>query len=202
MNLSYYFRNSFLPRARLFFGVGYGQPFESRTLSHIRLLLIGILVLVATNVRADEKTPCDLAKDKGADCKVVRVLTKCDLDKYKLQRRIEKLQKELKELESRKETVEIRETVVEKPVYVEKIVEKKVTKTKIKHHIISIFGHPAATSSSSSSSSSPGTTTATGKVETEYIPGLMYQYQFNFGLVPMIGIDTEKQLIFGVGFEF
>lgn len=165
--------------------------------------LILIIALFAAPIHAEE-TACDLAKNKGADCKVVKVLTKCDVDKYKLQRRIEKLQKELKELESRKETVEVRETVVEKPVYIEKIVEKQVTKTKtrIKHHIVSIFGHPAATSSSSSSSSSPGTTTATGRVETQYVPGLMYQYQFNFGLVPMLGIDTERQLIFGVGFEF
>lgn len=169
----------------------------------IILLIFGLSHATAFAETQKEKRQryCDDSMT-GTDCEVVKVLTRCDVEKYKLQQRIDKLQKELKELEVRKERIEIRETVVEKPVYVEKVVEKRVTKTRIKHHILSVFGHPAATSSSSSSSHSAHTSTATGRVDTEYVPGLMYQYQFNFGLVPMVGIDTEKQLIFGAGFEF
>lgn len=191
-----------LRKVQLLTGLGGYQTSPSRELAQIRLLLLVVLAALFLGNKANAETACDLEKNKGADCKVVKVLTKCDMDKYKLQKRIEKLQRELRELETREKTVEVRETVVEKPVYIEKVVEKKVTKTKIKHHIVSAFGHPAATSSGSSSSSSPGTSSATGRVDTEYVPGLMYQYQFNFGLVPLIGIDTERQLIFGLGFEF
>lgn len=157
--------------------------------------VIVLMIFSMSNLAlAEQRRYCD-ASGTNRDCEVVKVLTRCDMAKYKLNQRIEKLQKEL---ETKKEKI----IVVDKPVYVKSVFEKHVTKTRIKHHIVSIFGHPAATSSQSSSSHSVHSATANGRVDTEYVPGLMYQYQFNFGLVPMVGVDTEKQLIFGAGFEF
>jgi len=55
-----------------------------------------LVVLIAANyASADEGQSCK----QGKDCEVVKVLTRCDVDKQKLRNKIAKLEKRIKELE-------------------------------------------------------------------------------------------------------
>ena len=86
----------------------------------------------------------------------------------------------------------------------EKIVEKVVERTKIKHHIVSVFFHQGVVSNETRSYSSGSKVIGEAAIEENYIPAAAYQYQFNNGIVPMIGIDIKRnpKLNLGVGYEF
>jgi hypothetical protein len=77
-------------------------------------------------------------------------------------------------------------------------VEKRVEVDKTKKHLISIAAHRAVTSSYTRTS--PGL--AEAGVDIKYVPALLYQYQFDSGLTPMLGVDTQLSPIFGLGFGF
>jgi len=154
------------------------------------VFLIGLL-LVASVSRADETHSCKLHPKKGSECDVVKVWTRCDVEKQKLRNRIVQLERRVKELESQKTT----NTVIEKTVVTKKVV---VEKEVIKHHILGLYA--ARDVSSAGVNQSNGT--ATGTVQTAYEPGLKYQYQFNFGLVPEVGINIKGNPMVGLGFEF
>lgn len=81
---------------------------------------------------------------------------------------------------------------------------KVVEKTKIKKHLVSLVMHKRVIKNETDTSSSGGTTVGTGTVEENYSPAITYQYQFDSGVVPMIGLDVRKNpnLLFGVGYEF
>lgn len=68
---------------------------------------------------------------------------------------------------------------------------------RLKKHILSVVAHKSVQSVETSSSSN----TEKATVNMGYIPGLVYQYQFDSGLVPMVGVD-KKGLILGIGWEF
>lgn len=68
---------------------------------------------------------------------------------------------------------------------------------KQKKHILSVVAHKSVQSVETSSSLN----TEKATVNMGYIPGLVYQYQFDSGVVPMVGTD-KKGLILGVGWEF
>jgi len=107
---------------------------------------------------------------------------------------ISRLKKQLKE--------QSKEVVKEKVVYAERIVEKETTK--IKKHIISVIAHKSVQDISTDRDTTGPEYSAQTTVNTGYVPALTYQYQFDMGLVPMIGIDITKKsgLILGLGFEF
>lgn len=108
---------------------------------------------------------------------------------------ISRLKKQLKEQSSK-------EVVKEKVVYAERVVEKETTK--IKKHIISVIAHKSVQDVTTDRDTTGPEYSAEAKVNTGYVPALTYQYQFDMGLVPMIGIDITKKsgLILGLGFEF
>ncbi len=86
----------------------------------------------------------------------------------------------------------------------EKVVEKVVEKTKIKKHIVSVFVHQGVVNNETKSYTSGSKAIGEAAIEENYIPAAMYQYQFDNGIVPMIGIDIKRspKLNFGVGYEF
>jgi hypothetical protein len=88
----------------------------------------------------------------------------------------------------------------EKVIIKEKIVEKQ----KIKKHLISVVAHEGIISNESKTYQSGSTIIGEGKIETNYIPAVTYQYQTDNGLVPLIGIDIKgnPKLNFGLGYEF
>lgn len=106
--------------------------------------------------------------------------------------------------ELKKANAEIRRLKAKKPVEVVKEVIKEVDKTNIKKHIVSLDLHSGVTSNEVKTSSTNTTQTAEGKIETGYVPSLNYQYQFDSGLVPKVGVDIQKnpKLNFGLGYEF
>jgi hypothetical protein len=76
--------------------------------------------------------------------------------------------------------------------------------TKIKKHIISVIGHKSVVDVNTKSFMSGTTQVGQGNVETGYIPSVVYQYQLDMGLVPLIGLDISRGsgLLFGLGYEF
>ena len=149
------------------------------------LILIGLF-----SVNAFASCP---AEATGYDCQVVKVLTRCDVEKAALRRKIYALEKKVKELEAK-------QVVQAKTVYIykEKVVEKHVVETKVKHSILSLY----TTRDVISSGSYQQGNTTTAVVHTGYEPGIKYQYQFNFGLVPEVGVNLKGNPLFGLGFEF
>lgn len=152
------------------------------------VVLLGVLCIPTIAIAG---TPCDNGASKGSECEVVKVYTRCDIEKQTLRRRIALLERRVKELEAK---TAIQTTVVYKEKRVTRVVEKDV----IKHHILSVY---AARDVSGTSVSTSGTT-ATATVQTAYQPGIKYQYQFTFGLVPEIGINMKGNPMVGLGFEF
>lgn len=107
-------------------------------------------------------------------------------DKLKdLQRQVKELKRQLKEAQS---------DIIEEPF----IVEKEVRVTKIKKHILSVYGHRDLTNVQATVNGNQ----ANAVVETRYLPGLSYQYQMDVGLVPMVGVNTAGHMLFGLGLEF
>ena len=89
-----------------------------------------------------------------------------------------------------------RAVVIEREVIVEKKVEKRV----VKKHILSLFAHRAVVGGSESTTNNNHSSHA--EVRTGLVPGMMYQFQFNRGLVLMIGIDATLNRTGGIGIEF
>lgn len=98
----------------------------------------------------------------------------------------------------RKQQFKVKERVVESPK-AQTIVEVRET-TVINKHIVSIVAHETVKDVKNYQSGN----TAVGTVTTNYVPAITYQYQFDIGLVPLIGLDIKPkpQLMFGVGYEF
>ena len=88
---------------------------------------------------------------------------------------------------------------VEKKVVVEKVVEKP---TKTKHHIISVFGHKTFSGYNTKYYQNGSNNGAIVESETSVVPGLMYQYIFDNGLVPMGALDANKHGQLGIGYNF
>jgi hypothetical protein len=154
------------------------------------MIIILIHVLAASIAFAEDAPTCK----NGSDCEVVKVLTRCDVSKQELRNKIAKLERELKELKAQEKTVLVKETVK----------ERVIEKTKIKKHIVSVIAHNDVQSISSTKDSTGPEYSAEAKVETGYVPAITYQYQFDMGLTPLIGVDVKKdpKLIIGLGYEF
>ena len=77
-------------------------------------------------------------------------------------------------------------------------------KTKIKKNIVSLMAHRDVIDSSASTSSSGSTVSGTAEVKSGYVPAVTYQYQFDSGFVPMLGVSIKNKpsLVFGLGYEF
>lgn len=146
-------------------------------------IIILVHLLAISLVYADTPGP---VCQKGSDCEVVKTYTKCDVDKQKLNSKIAKLEQELKELKAQ----------VPKTYYFPVVEEKTI----INKHIVSVVAHETLKSVESSVSGN----TAIGTVTTNYVPAITYQYQFDSGIVPLIGLDIKSKpnLMFGVGYEF
>jgi hypothetical protein len=138
---------------------------------------------------ADEKS-CSVNAKPGSDCEVVRTLTRCDVDKSTLRKKIYELEKKVKELQAKLE--EPREMVV-----VQQAVYKEPEKI-IKHSILGLY----TTRDISGTNTTQQGNSAAAVVQTMFEPGIKYQYQLNFGLVPEIGINVKGNPLFGLGFEF
>jgi hypothetical protein len=104
------------------------------------------------------------------------------------------------------EIVRLKKQLKSPPVIITKTETIQTTKevTKIKKHIISVLGHKSVIDISVKSFTSGSTQVAEGIVETGYIPSVIYQYQFDNGITPLIGIDITRGsgLLFGLGYEF
>lgn len=113
----------------------------------------------------------------------------CEDQLKKLKAENARLKKQLKE----KKEVQVVQ-IVEKPV------EKVVYETEIKKHIISLV----SANESNDAKVSTNANTATATSETRYIPSLTYQYQFDNGITPLVGLGFGNQLkgVFGLGYEF
>jgi hypothetical protein len=154
--------------------------------------------------KADE-APCK----KNRDCEVVRVLTRCDVEKQKLRNMIAVLERELKnskdtnyQLSERLKTSYVRIERLEKEtqqvVYQDRVIERKYVRTEVRHNLLSLYTSRDITGASTSYNG----TTATAEVDTGYIPGIMYQYQFNMGITPGIGVNTSGHPSFYLGYGF
>jgi hypothetical protein len=152
------------------------------------VFLMGMLAMVLTAQAKAEEKSCQ----KNSDCEVVRVYTKCDVDKQKLRNKIAELEKRVKELEARKQRVVTVEVYKERVVRVEK--EKEV----IKHNLLGLYMAKDAYGGSTSQQNG----SASANVTTAYLPGIKYQYEFGFGLVPEVGINVKGDPLVGLGFEF
>lgn len=169
-----------------------------RKLIYITIILLVGLMLV--DAKAGTKCPIE---GTGKDCEVVRVVTRCDVDKQKLRSKILKLEKQLAELENKAPEVKIVDKIVVKDrvVVKEKIVTQMKVVTKIKHHIINLLVLDGVKSIDAYKLNS---NTAKAEVETGPVLGLTYQYQFDSGITPLIGASFgyEPKLILGLGYEF
>lgn len=152
--------------------------------------LLMIIAIVFGYVMATE---AKTVKEGDQEYSCTPVIT-CDERLKSAYAEISRLKKQLKE--------QSKEVVKEKVVYAERIVEKETTK--IKKHIISLIAHKSVQDIDTDKDSTGPEYSAEAKVNTGYVPALTYQYQFDMGLVPMIGIDITKKsgLILGLGFEF
>lgn len=166
----------------------------NRNLLFRELILIGIgalLGLALFNVaHADERT-CNLDTKPGSDCEVVKTLTRCDVSKMALKRKIYELEKKVKELEAKSEKrVE--------PVIIHEVRYRDFERRTIKHNILSLY----TTRDISGISTNQQGASSSAVVQTMFEPGIKYQYEFNFGLVPEVGINVNGNPLFGLGFEF
>ena len=161
----------------------------------MKYLIVVLLTLFSMVSFADDQPTCK----PGRDCEIVKVLTRCDVDKQKLRDEIYALKKRNQKLEEENAklmnstttaTLENNTIVIEK----KEIVEREV----IKHNILALYAAPDI----SNVSTSQNATTATATAQTSYEPGLKYQYEFGFGLVPELGINVKGSLLFGLGYEF
>jgi hypothetical protein len=168
----------------------------------MKKLMTLISLLCVTTVYA---SPCDNGAPKGSECEVIRVLTRCDVEKQALRRKIVLLEKRAKELLAENEKLRgmrahdlaVYRSVVSKS-YSRNTIHEVEEKQVVKHSIISLYTVRDVTNVGTSTSG--GVATAT--VQTNFQPGIKYQYQFSFGLVPEIGIDIKGNPLFGLGFEF
>ena len=149
----------------------------------MKTILILISLCLASTAFADGRT-CGLHAHKKSDCDVVRVLTRCDVEKYRLHKRIAELEAEVKELKGRRLA----------PVVYRQVVVKEVEKKVIKHNILSLY--------MARDIANTNTTATSATVQTAYEPGLKYQYQFKFGFVPEVGVDVKGGFLMGLGYEF
>lgn len=106
------------------------------------------------------------------------------------------LKKVKQQLKEEQDKLAFYSRVSEKETVVEVIKEKKI----IKKHILSVLAHKTA----ESMSVEQGNNYANIESSTVYIPSITYQYQFDIGLVPLIGLDLYKNtgLLLGLGLEF
>jgi VIT1/CCC1 family predicted Fe2+/Mn2+ transporter len=85
------------------------------------------------------------------------------------------------------------------------ISEKKCEeKTKIKKNIVSLIAHRDVIDSSASTSSGNGVSSAKAEATSGYVPAVTYQYQFDSGIVPLLGVSIKSKpsLVIGIGYEF
>jgi hypothetical protein len=161
-----------------------------------------LITLISLNVYAGQ------ACDVGRDCEVVKVVTRCDVDKQALRNKIHKLEEELAKQKEKynalyyqeKQVVE-KEVVKTEVVYQDrvKIKERKVVDNK--HHTLSLMAINTVTGVSASTSGN----TASAQANTGYSPGAMYQYRFDAGFTPAIGVsfsNSQTNLFGGLGWSF
>ena len=83
-------------------------------------------------------------------------------------------------------------------VYQDRIVEHRYVRTDVRHNLLSLYTSRDIIGTSTSYSG----TTGTAEVDTGYVPGIMYQYQFNMGVTPGIGVNTSGHASFYLGYGF
>lgn len=137
---------------------------------------------------------------------VVKILTQCDLEKESLRNKVIALENKVKELESQlntkpKETSQP-STIVNNHYH--KLLQKELIKvrqvTKIKHNIISVVG----VENSYVKMNVNDAHFLELESKNQFFPGVMYQYQTDAGIVPMIGVTAsyKANLMFGLGYEY
>jgi len=142
-----------------------------------------LFLFLASSAFADNK--CNIrrgpeARPTGGDCEVVKVWTRCDVDKAALRHKIAVLEKRVKELEAKQDVVHY--------------IYKYETKTVVKHNLLSVYAVRDITHI--------GVDGSTAYVDTAYEPGLKYGYMFDSGVTPEIGIDVKGHALFGLGLAF
>lgn len=144
------------------------------------LILISSLALGKTIKEGDKEFTCTPVKT-------------CDEKLKAAYAEIKRLKKELKD------EIAIAPLLCEpKVVTVERVVKK------VKKHIVSVIAHNTTTESNTSKDTIGPVYSATAEVSTAYVPAITYQYQFESGLTPLIGLDIKKnpKAILGLGIEF
>lgn len=154
-----------------------------QAMNNMKYLIVLLVHLLAFSIAYAEDAP---SCRKGSDCEVVKTFTKCDVDKQALRNKIAKLEQELEQLRQKQPIVIINDIVREETV--------------ILKHIVSVVAYETIISSSTSQNNG----VAQAEMSKGYVPAVTYQYQFDLGLVPLIGVDikSKPQLIFGLGYEF
>ena len=163
-----------------------------------------LVILLVNLAQASEVNSCSIHK-RRSDCEVVRVVTRCDVDKQRLRSKISFLEKRVQELEATLRVVQLAkpsERIVEKFIYIDRTVQQtapsSIEKKSDYHSILSLYTTQDVTGITASSNGSSSTAT----VQQSFVPGIKYQYIFDFGLVPEIGINTNLNPIFGLGWKF
>jgi hypothetical protein len=121
--------------------------------------------------------------DKEYQCSPVKT---CEDQLKSARAEIAKLRKRVKELEAQPAKV------ITMTEYVEE--------TEVKKHIVSVLAVNDVKKIEASASGNTGK----AEVRTGLVPALSYQYQFDMGLTPLLGVSFGKELnpIFGLGYEF
>ena len=156
------------------------------------------LILTALVPQAQANSSWSDDSSKGSECEVVSVVTRCDVEKQTLKRKIARLEKRIRELESQKNLVQT--VYVPRTVYVDRhlVYQRTIEKEVVRHNIVSFY--LARDLSGYTNSQNNGVSSAS--VQSSFEPGIKYQYQFNFGLVPELGINIKGNPLFGLGFGF
>jgi hypothetical protein len=142
-----------------------------------------LTLLIALNINA--KTIKE--GDTTYTCNPVKT---CDEKLQQAYAEIAKLKKQLKN----QKTI-IKEVTIEKPVVYKFETIKKVHK----YHLISIVYAPDIYTVEAKNISN---NQAKAEARSKRVPGLTYQYQFENGLTPLIGMNINGSLSLGLGLEF
>lgn len=147
-----------------------------------------IIALLLASSLAQAKT----IKEDGKEYQCNPVKT-CEERLVAVRAELKRVKQQLKEEQDK---LAFYDRTYQKETVVEVVREKKI----IKKHILSVLAHKTT----EEMLVEQGNNYAKIESSTIYIPAITYQYQFQNGLVPLIGVDLYKNtgLLLGLGYEF
>jgi hypothetical protein len=149
-----------------------------------------ILIVLLTAINLNAKTIKE--GDTTYTCSPVKT---CEDELKQAKAEIAKLKKQIK---NQKPVVVTKEVIVEKEA--KPVVYRFETIKKVhKYHLVSIVYAPDIYTVEAKNISN---NEAKAEARSKRVPGLIYQYQFDNGLTPLVGININGSLSLGLGLEF